>query len=204
MDVELASAGSPRETHGFTLSRPAAVDVALTDLTLDVLCTVNGASCMDGAGTDSAFWSGELEAGDHEVVVERDSPAAGGYSLTVTATETMAAVAAPLAGGPAFVVVARICVVKEYGDTTEKTCHHTFFYTLFDVTNVTGNDTGPPPGAGPGEGPEGPDDGGDGGGEGLVTVAVEGVERPRCRTRMPTTTTSWMTGRSSSRKMSAP
>ena len=121
---------------------------------------------MDGAGTDSAFWSGELEAGDHDVVVERDSPAAGGYSLTVTATETMAAVAAPLAGGPAFVVVARICVVKEYGDTTEKTCHHTFFYTLFDVTNVTGNDTGPPEGAGPGEGPEGPDDGGGGGGGG--------------------------------------
>ncbi len=152
---------STSQTYSFTLTAGAEVEVALTGLTIDFDCRVGSSRCTNRGGTRDDSWNGNLEAGGHSVVVYPYDDGPGDYSLTVTATETVAVVTTPLAGGP--VLIGRICDADEEGNAIEDTCQGIYA----DVTTVTGDDPGddpgPPPGAGPGEGTPGPGDGGDGG-----------------------------------------
>ena len=102
---------SSDQTHRFTLSGPAEVDVALTGLTIDFDCRVGSSRCTNRWGTQDDSWSGNLTAGVHSVVVYPYDPGPGDYSLTVTATETVNDVATPLAGGSV-----RLRVCEDNGD----------------------------------------------------------------------------------------
>ena len=146
--VDVSRTGvSTGQTHGFTLSGTAEVEVALTGLTIDFDCRVGSSRCTNRWGTLDDSWSDDLAAGNHSVVVYPYDPGPGDYSLTVTATETVTYVATPLAGGPTL--VGRICDADEEGNAIEDTCQGIYV----DVTTVTGDDPGddpgPPPGAGP-------------------------------------------------------
>ena len=160
--VDVSRTGvSTSQTHGFTLSGPAEVDVALTGLTIDFDCRVGSSNCTNRGITLDDSWNGDLGAGNHSVEVYPYATGAGNYSLTVTATETLTGVGTPLGGGPTL--VGRVCDEDEEGNAIEDTCQNIYA----DVTTVTGEDPGPPPGTGPGEGTPGPGDGGGGdGGDG--------------------------------------
>ncbi len=137
---------STSQTHSFTLSGPAEVDVALTGLTIDFDCRVGSSRCTNRWGTLDDSWSGNLAEGDHSVVVYPYDPGPGNYSLTVTATETLTGVGTPLGGGPPRI---RLSLCEEDdGRIVEGTCREVVV------------------GGGPGQGTPGPGDGGDGGGGG--------------------------------------
>ncbi len=151
---------STSQTYSFTLTAGAEVDAALTALTIDFDCRVGSSRCTNRGGTRDDSWNGNLEAGAHSVVVYPYDDGPGDYSLTVTATETVAVVATPLGSGP--ILIGRMCDTDEQGNPIEDTCLDLWA----DVTTVTGDDPGPPPGTGPGEGTPGTGDGGDDGGGG--------------------------------------
>ncbi len=138
---------SRSRTYSFTLARRARVDVALTGLTIDFDCRVGSSRCTNRWGTQDDSWSGDLAAGSHSVVVYPYDPGPGNYSLTVTATETLAFVTQPLAGGPPSIRL-RLCK-KVDGIIIEKTCR--------DVVIPGGE--GNPDDDGDGDGDD--DDGGD-------------------------------------------
>jgi len=143
---------STSQTHSFTLSGPADVDVALTGLTIDFDCRVGSSRCTNRWGSQDDSWSGDLDQGNHSVVVYPYDPGPGDYSLTVTATETLGFGSAPLAGGP---ITLRFCE-EEDGVILEDTC-------VEIVIHREGN----PDDGGDGDGPDGP--GGPGGPGGPTT-----------------------------------
>ena len=142
--VDVSRTGvSTSQTHSFTLSGPAEVDVALTGLTIDFDCRVGSSRCTNRWGTLADSWSGNLAEGDHSVVVYPYDPGPGDYSLTVTATETVTVVTTPLGGGAPRI---RLSLCEEDdGRIVEGTCREVVV------------------GGGPGQGTPGPGDGGDGG-----------------------------------------
>lgn len=107
---------SSRQTHGFRLSGPAEVEVALTGLTIDFDCKVGNSRCTNRWGTRDDSWSGELGQGPHSVVVYPFDPGPGNYSLTVTATETVHVHVTPLGGGP---IRLRVCEKGRGGIDTD-------------------------------------------------------------------------------------
>ena len=107
---------STSRTYDFTLVRGARVDVALTNLTIDFDCRVGTSRCTNRWGTRDDSWSGDLAQGNHSVVVYPYDPGPGDYSLTVTATETLAFVSTPLAGGP---IRLRVCEKDSGGVDTD-------------------------------------------------------------------------------------
>jgi hypothetical protein len=135
---------STSRTYDFTLVRGARVDVALTNLTIDFDCRVGTRRCTNHWGTRDDSWSGDLGQGNHSVVVYPYDPGPGDYSLTVTATETLAFVSTPLAGGPPQLRV-RVCESDGDGGFIEGTC--------VEITIS---------GGGPGQGTPGPEGGPDG------------------------------------------
>ena len=145
---------SSSRTYLVRLTGSADVSVELTGMTTDIDCTVSGNRCTNRGSTRDDSWNGDLAAGNHSVEVFPFQTGPGNYSLTVTATETVAYVATPLGSGP--VLVGRICDEDEDGEAIEDTCQAIYA----DSTTATGDDPGddgPPPGAGPGEGTPGPD-----------------------------------------------
>jgi len=110
---------SASRTYSFTLARAAEVDVALTGLTIDFDCRVGSSVCTNRASTRDDSWSGDLAAGNHSVVVYPYDPGPGNYSVTVTATETLAFVAQPAGGGSTTVA---ICEEGEDGEADEDNC----------------------------------------------------------------------------------
>ncbi len=153
--VDVSRTGvSASQTHGFTLSGPAEVDVALTGLTIDFDCRVGSSRCTNRWGTQDDSWSGNLGAGNHSVVVYPYRPGPGNYSLTVTATETVASVTTPLGGGPPQI---RIVACEDNGDggVVPGSC--------VEVVIPLGGQGG---GGGGDDGDDGGDGGGDGGGGG--------------------------------------
>ena len=142
--VDVSRTGvSTSQTHGFTLSGPAEVDVSLTGLTIDFDCRVGSSNCTNRGITLDDSWNGNLAAGNHSVEVYPYATGAGNYSLTVTATETLTGVGTPLGGGPPRI---RLVLCDENdGRPVAGTCREV----------VTGG--------GPGQGTPGPGGGGDGG-----------------------------------------
>ena len=151
--VDVSRTGvSTSQTHGFTLSGPAEVDVSLTGLTIDFDCRVGSSNCTNRGITLDDSWNGDLGAGNHSVEVYPYATGAGNYSLTVTATETLTGVAQPFGE-----TTVEVCEDDEDG---EEECED---IVIHEEVDVEGEDPGPPPGTGPGEGDPGPGDGGDGG-----------------------------------------
>ncbi|MDE2691960.1 MAG: hypothetical protein OXI49_15750 [Acidobacteriota bacterium] len=115
--VDVSRTGvSTSQTQSFTLSGPADVDVALTGLTIDFDCRVGSSRCTNRWGSQDDSWSGDLDQGNHSVVVYPYDPGPGDYSLTVTATETLGFGSAPLAGGP---IRLRVCEKDRGGADTD-------------------------------------------------------------------------------------
>ena len=164
--VDVSRTGvSTSQTHGFTLSGPAEVDVSLTGLTIDFDCRVGSSNCTNRGITLDDSWNGDLGAGNHSVEVYPYATGAGNYSLTVTATETLTGVAQPFGE-----TTVEVCEDDEDG---EEECED---IVIHEEVDVEGEDPGPPPGTGPGEGDPGPGDGGDGGdGGGPATPTQTGI-----------------------------
>ena len=122
---ESKTAASAEETYSFRLDAGAEVDVALTGMTIDFDCKVGGNRCTNRGSTRDDSWSGDLEAGSHAVTVYPYAKGPGDYSLTVTATRTLAYVAA--ASG----MTATICEKNEGG---EESCTEIRIDEEIDVT----------------------------------------------------------------------
>lgn len=140
---------STSRTYSFTVARRAAVDVALTGLTIDFDCRVGSSRCTNRWGTRDDSWSGDLDQGSHSVVVYPYDPGPGNYSLTVTATETITFVATPLAGGP---IRLRVCEKDSGGTDTDivlpGSCVEVVIPGGEGDPDDDGDDDGTPPGGG--------------------------------------------------------
>jgi len=68
-------------THSFTLATRQTVHVSLTGMSRNFDCSVNGSPCSNRDGTRDDDWSGELEAGFHDIRVSSSDGERGDYTI---------------------------------------------------------------------------------------------------------------------------